>query len=292
MNWPATARDQGGVISQQQLLCLGLERSAIQAGVVSGRFSRTAFKGVLQVAGSPIDERSLTWIAVLASKSALSFASAARVWDLPVAADGLIHITRPDRKRYGHRRFLRVHRCALGPTAVTDVNGLPVTTRQETILDCLGRIPLAQSRDLLDRSFQQNWLDRRDVLRRLTQESGRWGNQRLRRLLHESEPGCEAKSERLAVAILRSAGVQGWVANYAMTIGGERMRLDIAIVEQRIAIEIDGWAHHRSKQRRDNDMRKSNALTAAGWRVLRFSWEDVNHRPGYMLATVDVLITG
>ncbi len=62
--------------------------------------------------------------------------------------------------------------------------------------------------------------------------------------------------------------------------------LDLAFPDRRLAIEIDGWAWHHNPERFQEDPRRQNALVAAGWTVLRFTWADLVERPEHVLATV------
>jgi very-short-patch-repair endonuclease len=222
-------------------------------------------------------------VAVLAANAVLSHVSAALWWDLPVEPDGVLHVIRPHRRRFTDVPVVRVHRTMLENSAVTTRFGLQVTTRVETLLDCLGWLPSPAARTLADRAFQQSWLRPRDIERRLEDQPGRWGNRALDRLLRQSRPGAEAESERRAQHILRRAGVTGWVGNYRLRVRGHSFRIDIAFPQLKVAIEIDGWAFHRSKDRRDSDIRKHNVLAGAGWTVLTFSWEDVTERPDEFL---------
>jgi len=52
-----------------------------------------------------------------------------------------------------------------------------------------------------------------------------------------------------------------------------RWRIDYAIVPQKIAIEVEGGAYTQGRHTRGKgfiaDMEKYNALTAAGWRLIR-----------------------
>ena len=197
-----------------------------------------------------------------------------------------MHVTRHERQRLLTSNRIRVHRTLLVPSAVTTRLGLRITTRTETLLDCLGWLRRGAARTLLDRAFQQQWLARQDLERRLDEQAGRWGNRQLARLLRESRPGAEAESERLLQRLLDQAGIDGWRGNYPIVVFGRRFRLDVAFLEQRVDVEVDGWAYHRSKERRDSDLERDNLLTQAGWRVLRFSWEDVADRPDYVLGTI------
>ena len=56
--------------------------------------------------------------------------------------------------------------------------------------------------------------------------------------------------------------------------------------DARLAIEIDGWAWHTDVDRFRTDRHEGNALVAAGWTVLRFTWHDLTNRPDYVLAQI------
>jgi very-short-patch-repair endonuclease len=286
MNWAAVARRQGGVITRSQLLAVRITRDRIDNLARRGLLLPSGYRGVYHVAGAPRSPESEAWTAVLGSGAVLSYLSAAAWWDLPVDQDGRIHITKHERRRNAVHRLVRVHRTLLVPSAVTSRFGLPITTRTETLLDCLGWLGIRPARDLLDRAFQQNWLTRQDIERRLDEQAGRWGNRQLARLLRESKPGAEAESERRGQKLLDQAGITGWIGNLPIVLAGEGFRIDIAFPAHKLAVEIDGWAFHRSRARRDRDNRKANLLTKAGWRVLTFSWEDVNERPDYYLDSI------
>jgi very-short-patch-repair endonuclease len=51
-------------------------------------------------------------------------------------------------------------------------------------------------------------------------------------------------------------------------------------------VETDGFAFHADRTTYRADRRRGNALVLAGWRVLRFSWEDVVHSPDGVVADV------
>jgi very-short-patch-repair endonuclease len=77
------------------------------------------------------------------------------------------------------------------------------------------------------------------------------------------------------------------VPNYPVWVGGELVAVvDVALPHRRIAIELDGMAHHVDVDRFQRDRTRQNALVALGWTVLRFTWSDVAHRPGYVVSTL------
>jgi very-short-patch-repair endonuclease len=287
VHWSTITRRQGGLIARRQLSAIGLSPATIDSMLRARRLEPTSATSVYRAVGSPTTHETSAWLAVLSSNSPLSFLSAAQWWGVEdVPADRLVHITRFDRRRLDWPAGVRVHRVRLDVDAVTVRAGLAVTTRTETLLDCLGWLSPGPSRTLADRAVQQGWLSAQDVTRRLQDQPGRWGNRQLRRLLPQFGDGAAAESERRLHRLLRQAGISGWIANMPFVAGGQRFVLDVAFPEARLAIEIDGFRYHSRRDRFQADRAKQNALIKAGWRILRFTWEDLNDRPGYVLAQV------
>ena len=49
-------------------------------------------------------------------------------------------------------------------------------------------------------------------------------------------------------------------------------------------VETDGWETHKTKAAFKSDRRKDAALTSAGYRVMRFTYEDVVYEPDTVVA--------
>jgi hypothetical protein len=77
-------------------------------------------------------------------------------------------------------------------------------------------------------------------------------------------------------------GVRGW--QRAAPFGP--WTIDIAFPDLKLAIEVDGWAWHVEVDRFRADRHKGNALTRAGWILLRFTWHDLMNRPMYVLSEI------
>lgn len=60
---------------------------------------------------------------------------------------------------------------------------------------------------------------------------------------------------------------------------------DFACIPARLVIEVDGSVHDRSEAE-DRDAARTLALTALGWRVLRFSNDDVLYRTEEVLNAI------
>ncbi len=64
---------------------------------------------------------------------------------------------------------------------------------------------------------------------------------------------------------------------------GKRRRIDFAIItkQSKLAIELDGYTYHAEGQvteaKFSDDLTRQNELILAGWKVIRFSWRQVNN---------------
>ncbi len=52
-------------------------------------------------------------------------------------------------------------------------------------------------------------------------------------------------------------------------------RVDFAIPEMKIAIELDGHDYHKTKQQRTNDAKRERELQELGWKVIRFTGTEI-----------------
>jgi hypothetical protein len=84
------------------------------------------------------------------------------------------------------------------------------------------------------------------------------------------EPGDSDLEVRFARAIV-AGGLPEPVQQHRVIAGTRRCRIDLAYPELRLAIEIDGWEHHRTRSAFDDDRARANDLVVAGWNVLRFT---------------------
>ena len=55
---------------------------------------------------------------------------------------------------------------------------------------------------------------------------------------------------------------------------------------RRLVVEADSYAWHRSPAAFNGDRERDTELTLAGWRTLRFTWEQVTRRPDYVTGAI------
>ncbi|MDK9702433.1 MAG: endonuclease domain-containing protein [Sulfuritalea sp.] len=75
---------------------------------------------------------------------------------------------------------------------------------------------------------------------------------------------------------------------YPNVVPGRKFRLDIALPDRRLAIEVDGWEWHgKHKGDFERDRQRQNLLTIHGWRILRFTAGQIQKEIDAVLATLE-----
>lgn len=109
------------------------------------------------------------------------------------------------------------------------------------------------------------------------------GKKELRRLLAESRDEPWSPLERKGHVYLRKAKISGWKTNHKVVTRRETSYIDIAFPGAKIAVEIDGFGFHSSREAFERDRRKQNLLVLDGWTVLRFTSQTIHEMPEMVL---------
>jgi hypothetical protein len=279
---------QGGLFTQARAVACGFTPYQIGRRIKTGEWERV-MGPVLALAGLVVTAKVRDAAALLAIPgTVLAGPSAARWHNLPVPDEGTYLLT-------GGRCRTRLA-VTLLPDPVPEhdlllIDSTLVTTRQRAIFDCLRVLPEPQALALLERALQKRWITMNEVLQRTQARYGRWGTPRLLDLVRQVNSGARSAAERLAIRLLRRAGVTGWRANIPIsddtgTIGDG----DLVFEKERLVVELDGWAYHSSPERFQRDRTRQNRLVAAGWTVLRFTWRDLVDRPEEFVRTIQITL--
>lgn len=110
------------------------------------------------------------------------------------------------------------------------------------------------------------------------------------RLLLDSRDLPWSAAERLAHQLLRRAGIRGWKTNTPVFLCGRLYYVDITFGRIKLAIEIDGRQHETDEDLFESDRWRQNALVGDGWKVLRFTWDMLQHHPEVFVAAVRAAI--
>jgi hypothetical protein len=101
------------------------------------------------------------------------------------------------------------------------------------------------------------------------------------------DPKSGSVLESLFRVLVITAGIRPPSTQFTVVDHGQEVgRFDFAWIAERLIVEIDGYAFHSSRDQFRQDRRRMNELERLGWRVLRFTWEDVVGRPEHVIAVV------
>lgn len=248
---------------------------AIRGALASGVINRVA-KGVYALPAAP---SALT--AARSQGGVVSHLSAAEHWGFGVITPpALPHVTlRPG----------RVRRQAGLPCVLhwADVPALDdVTTPLRTVLDCLRILPPAEGLAIADSALRLGSVDHDELLAAAAQLRGPH-RLRIQRVVASADRRSESVLESVLRALLIDRGIEGFVPQFVVRDAEFSARLDLGNPGLLLDLEADGFEFHGSRRALVNDCRRQANLTIRGWRVLRFSWEDIMYDPDWVIATIE-----
>lgn len=92
--------------------------------------------------------------------------------------------------------------------------------------------------------------------------------------------------ESMLRALLITEGIDGFEPQVLVSNGRFRARVDLGHRRARLALEADGFEFHGSRRDFAADCRRYDELVAAGWLVLRLTYEQIIGDPAWVVATV------
>jgi very-short-patch-repair endonuclease len=279
----ALVREQSGVVRRTQLHQRGVHPRTLHRRIAAGLWEVRG-KHVLVFAGTapgPLTEALVAGHA-LHGRGVLTGYSALAVTG-QMQQDPWSAIDPPDlpwiRSEAYARVGARLLRARPGPWRA--LLGVRVAPPDQVVVDLARFLPGGDARTLMYRIAQRRGSASLAGLLATAAAAapGRSGNEQLRRLVAELGTGAHSDAEHLLLRILADAGITGFVVNYPVRIGQRVVRIDVAFPGSKVAIEVDGRAFHSSGSRFQGDRTRQNLIVGVGWRVLRFTWEDLTERP-------------
>lgn len=259
----------GGLISRQELLGLDVSASAIARRVSSGEII-PVIPGIYRPATTPLtpELRLRATVLRLGPDAVIAGRSAAWWHGLTKVTSDPCMVILPLRR--GHERWtgVRVIRTRLDRADRTVFRGLAVTARARTVLDCAGG---PDAEDIRDAALQRGtsiW----SLERALERRGSARGVAAARRLVLAAKGGGVSPPERLALHALLRNGHERWTAGLWVQVGpAQECWLDMAVEDVKLCVEVDGWTVHSRAEAYHTDRERQNALTLAGWTVLRYT---------------------
>lgn len=266
---------QGGLVTRAQAIAYGVPARTVARRVSSGTW-RERFPGVYLVAGHRVTAETRVRAAWLwgGARSVVTGPAAAYWLGLRPGAPAEVVLAVPPTVQRARRPGVRLRRRTLDPADRVVHRGIVVSATPLTVLETSAVLPDAAGAALLDRALQR-WVSYGELHAAYCRVAGTPGIAAAARLLVGAGDRADSGLERRLLRLLREARLPGLVR--AVPFGP--WAIDLAFPAVRVAVEVDGWAWHSDPERFRTDRRKQNALVAAGWTVLRFTWSDVHDRP-------------
>ncbi len=272
------AARQWGVLSLPQLTRLGYGRTAVHRLTARGYLIRL-YPGVYAVGHPPlrIEGQLLAALFHAGDGSALSHTTACWWWRITTTAPSTIHISTPNRPTGA--KGLRLHR----PRQVEAVRerGLSVTPINRTLIDIAGMLDEMTLRAALAEADHHNRLDPPSLLAQI--RPGQPGGQALRQALAHHLPQLATTESELEVRFLllvENAGLPIPETNAYV----EGLKVDAFYRDHHLVVELDGHATHANPTANEADRHRELILRRAGYRVVRYTWEQVTRRPEEVIA--------
>lgn len=290
--------DHHGVLTRREALDeLGLSRGQLERLVSGGALVRV-HPSTYRLAVAPATWESKLRAAVLSVNGLASHEAAARLWQIDGFMRRPIEVTMWESKRV-RREGVIVHvsrQMHLADTVV--INGIPTTGVARTVLDLFGVLWPNRQEQLLDAVLRQELVDLTDLHEVVVRHSvqGRNGVGILRRVLectYDPSAVPDSRWNRMVGQLLKDHGITGVVYEHTVADNGGAFigRIDLALPDLMIGIELDSVRWHMDRTSFAKDPRRRNRLQLQGWTILNFTWADYSEQPEQLVRTVQSAIS-
>lgn len=304
VTYHATTAAQAGAVHRRQLHCLGYTRKMIRSEVAKHALEPLG-SDVFVIAGVDGGWRQRAWCALLESGpgTVLSHRSAASLHEIGGFTMDRLDILELENKDHAGTRGTRHRTSWLPKDHLTCVQGLACTSLARTVFDLAGLSSVRRLRSgrpyvaepRVERALDDAMVKRglstgelADVVATLGRR-GRPGTALMRRLTADRGEGyvaTESELEDLLRAILQRYGIaqpdRQRVLGDELPIG----RVDFVYLDARLVLEADGRRHHTALLDADRDRWRDLELTAAGFRVIRVTWQQLVQDPERFVAAL------
>jgi hypothetical protein len=275
----ALAGRQHGVVAVGQLYSLGLTDRQLRRMVAQG-WLVPVLRGVYGVGYRPLT-RPGEWMAALLAMgpgAALSHRSAAALWKIWGEGERrIVEVIIPRRHGRQRRAGVKVHRPEVLPAEeLTERDGFPVTSAPRTLLDLASSLHGRRLERAIDEAARLGLCTVEEMVA-VARLARRPGSRRLLGALGIHEAGSTATRSELEerfLGLCRAHGLPQPDVNVPLL----DYIVDFFWPEVRLVVEVDGRATHGTRRAFQADRDRDSRLAVAGYRVVRFTWQDVTRR--------------
>ncbi len=200
---------------------------------------------------------------------------------MPGSDDPLIHVSRPDTVAIMRRPGVKGHRGQFFADEIVTHNGLLITSRTRTWLDCSRKMSIEELTVVADHLLRiprpdfegraEPYATIEDLADMLDRHKGTPGIRKARLALEQARVGADSAPETRLRLALEYAGLPEPELNVPMELGAGVVRQpDLAYPEHRVAVEYEGEGHSEAAQI-VRDIAREEDFARAGWLPVRIS---------------------
>jgi hypothetical protein len=289
---------QGGVVSLDQLRNEGVSRQ-VAAERAEAKSLHRVHRGVYAVGHRSISRAAHLRAALLAcgEGAVVSHGTAAALHGLWDHWPHLIDVTVPNQKG---RKIdgVRCRRCRYPePEEIEVRRGVACTTPARTLVDLAGMVGLKTLRKTVGRAAIRKRLDLEAVDLAMHNAQRRRGLRALElallpyRTKDGKVPDLRSDFETLVLPQLLDMGLPRPGCNVWLHIEGERLLVDFFWEQARVVVETDGRETHETPTAFQTDRLRDQFLAAAGYRVLRVTWDQIHGEGEAVLRRISRALT-
>jgi hypothetical protein len=194
---------------------------------------------------------------------------------------------------------IRCRRCRYpAPEEIVVKAGLAVTSPARTLVDLAGILGVASLRRAVERAAVLKQLDLVALDAALLGAKRRRGISALRLTLEDwrsddgSVPDVRSDFEALVLPRLLQMGLPRPACNRTLHLGGEQLMVDFLWERQRLVVETDGRETHETPVAFQRDRLRDQILVAAGYRVARATWDQMQGELEAVVARIGRALQG
>lgn len=168
---------------------------------------------------------------------------------------------------------------------VSEELGIPVIGPERTLLNLAGVLTGEDFETSFKEADRRLNLSQEKLNEYATRNLGWRGAKRFRRMVlrrHPESQNARSLLEVLFLEICRDFSL----GDPSVNMPEGRFIPDFRWPDIKLIVEVDGFEHHRGRMAFLEDAHRENELRAAGYQVIRFTWEEVNERPDRVASLV------
>jgi very-short-patch-repair endonuclease len=161
------------------------------------------------------------------------------------------------------------------------INGLFVVSPERALVDACRLMRPERAERVIEDAIRRKLTNATALAHRLSIQTA--GNPVLRMILSAYQHVLKSDLEVCFAQLLRRFGIEQPIFQYELRVQhGDRksMRIDAYWECARLAVELDGFAYHSNARELQSDRIRQNALLGQGIQLRRYSFADIQERPG------------